>query len=597
MSKNNFFEVCKNLSTVGNASALNSLISYYLNANDKNTRMTARKALEKTPNKEGLLKILNNNIEKESDFENKSMLLYLGFRINRCKFLYSYLSFHVLHESDLKDVFIKHIIGNRTITPNPLSLNEKSILLNFIVENHVYDKILVDMLDHEQMTVMLNSLLSYAKNHGFSLNILKLFFIHEDYLEHIQDFVVDFIDKQGVTLDMLNILSKSNNYLERIQNTITIAFLNNVDDSYLYARYLDLTNEDNQKLILTINDLSKFYNSIKENKFLLKITNISYLNISLVLKVLRKEALSPTENRKIMEYICTKIELIDSPENEIIFFDFINDFFYYENEFVKEQLIVLHKKTRLYSDFVLNKLLFLHSNYAYREMINFMLTSEDRKTRYKYAVKLIMHFPEKYDSVIDYAKELDDKKLLVTMSEVKSRFNEKKTHQLPIMPIAPSNSTNNMKWKILDNDIIVSELLYEICLNIQATSLLVAVGFVFDSGLKLLQPLITSINVNNGIVELIIGSLQNYGHNMINQKMDKKTAITLNELINTNIAQIYTYNESFYHGKFYYIAGINKSYVLLGSSNISKTAYLNNKELDILFEFTKDSIEELSFLT
>ena len=53
----------------------------------------------------------------------------------------------------------------------------------------------------------------------------------------------------------------------------------------------------------------------------------------------------------------------------------------------------------------------------------------------------------------------------------------------------------------------------------------------------------------------------------------------------------------FYHGKFYYIANDNKAFVIIGSSNISKTAYLNNYELDRLFEIDCNNPEEQYFIT
>ena len=59
---------------------------------------------------------------------------------------------------------------------------------------------------------------------------------------------------------------------------------------------------------------------------------------------------------------------------------------------------------------------------------------------------------------------------------------------------------------------------------------------------------------------------------------------------------MYTYQNSFYHGKFYYIANDNKAFVIIGSSNISKTAYLNNYELDLLFEIDCNNPEEQDFI-
>ena len=44
------------------------------------------------------------------------------------------------------------------------------------------------------------------------------------------------------------------------------------------------------------------------------------------------------------------------------------------------------------------------------------------------------------------------------------------------------------------------------------------------------------------------------------------------------------------------MANDNKAFVIIGSSNISKTAYLNNYELDRLFEIDCNNPEEQYFI-
>ena len=66
--------------------------------------------------------------------------------------------------------------------------------------------------------------------------------------------------------------------------------------------------------------------------------------------------------------------------------------------------------------------------------------------------------------------------------------------------------------------------------------------------------------------------------------MDKITADYINILVKDGfIDVIFTSDETFYHGKYYYISNGEKSYVLMGSSNITKSAYTDNTELDVLF--------------
>lgn len=56
-------------------------------------------------------------------------------------------------------------------------------------------------------------------------------------------------------------------------------------------------------------------------------------------------------------------------------------------------------------------------------MISFMLTSGDRKERYKYAVKLMMAYPKNGSSIYAYAAELNDDRLMKTLDEVAEKFN------------------------------------------------------------------------------------------------------------------------------------------------------------------------------
>ena len=87
-------------------------------------------------------------------------------------------------------------------------------------------------------------------------------------------------------------------------------------------------------------------------------------------------------------------------------------------------------------------------------------------------------------------------------------------------------------------------------------------------------------------------------HNSISiaTKIDRNSVIALNNFRNEYPLTLYTYQNSFYHGKFYYIANDNKAFVIIGSSNISKTAYLNNYELDLLFEIDCNNPEEQDFI-
>lgn len=53
--------------------------------------------------------------------------------------------------------------------------------------------------------------------------------------------------------------------------------------------------------------------------------------------------------------------------------------------------------------------------------------------------------------------------------------------------------------------------------------------------------------------------------------------------------------EAFYHGKFYYLCNEDFAYIIIGSSNISKTAFRSNCELDILHKVKLGSSQDILF--
>lgn len=114
-----------------------------------------------------------------------------------------------------------------------------------------------------------------------------------------------------------------------------------------------------------------------------------------------------------------------------------------------------------------------------------------------------------------------------------------------------------------------------------------AVGFVYKSGLKILEEELKQISEKpNGNIEIIIGALQHFDAENPGSKIDRATVIKINEMIETLGIKVYTYQPSFYHGKYYYLQSANKAYVIVGSSNISSTAFNENYELDVIHTFT-----------
>lgn len=112
----------------------------------------------------------------------------------------------------------------------------------------------------------------------------------------------------------------------------------------------------------------------------------------------------------------------------------------------------------------------------------------------------------------------------------------------------------------------------------------IAVGFVFESGLKLLEKEFEKVaRTDKSDIEMIIGSLQHFDCKNPGSKIDRASVAKINTMIKNLGVKVYTYQPEFYHGKFYYLQGDNREYVIIGSSNISSTAFRKNYEMDIIY--------------
>ena len=113
-----------------------------------------------------------------------------------------------------------------------------------------------------------------------------------------------------------------------------------------------------------------------------------------------------------------------------------------------------------------------------------------------------------------------------------------------------------------------------------------AVGFVYESGLKIIENELKLIaQRDNSDIEMIIGALQHFDCKNPGTKIDRTTIEKINEMRDNLGIKFYTYQPSFYHGKYYYLQNGNRGYVIVGSSNISNTAFNKNYELDIIHTF------------
>ena len=151
------------------------------------------------------------------------------------------------------------------------------------------------------------------------------------------------------------------------------------------------------------------------------------------------------------------------------------------------------------------------------------------------------------------------------------------------------------KAKIImfDSNRLLSEQLYELVAPMTLRKAVFACGYCFKSGLSMLNKIISK-TVYDGIpVQFVVGSLQKYracvdGDGTITG-IDKSTAQLLNQYLDRDNIQLFTCENRFYHGKIYKFESDTETVICMGSSNISRSAYASNYELNIGFVLPNDS--------
>ena len=116
----------------------------------------------------------------------------------------------------------------------------------------------------------------------------------------------------------------------------------------------------------------------------------------------------------------------------------------------------------------------------------------------------------------------------------------------------------------------------------------IACGFVCASGIKMLRSEIDTLLADGMSVKILAGNLQDYFSDHPVTQMDLKTAQELNQLIRAG-AEVRTITDCFYHGKMYGLVCDDITFVIAGSTNVSRNAFRYNNELDNLFVY--DALE------
>ena len=134
----------------------------------------------------------------------------------------------------------------------------------------------------------------------------------------------------------------------------------------------------------------------------------------------------------------------------------------------------------------------------------------------------------------------------------------------------------------------ILDIIKAIFLSLNIKSICIATGYLFKSGINLLNNIISPIISSGGKIDLVVGSLQKYFDDIIIESMDYETAKYLKGLLNLGVISLSTYTQSFYHGKFYKFIGDNYTCIIIGSSNVSKSGLSCNSELNNIFIFKNE---------
>lgn len=140
------------------------------------------------------------------------------------------------------------------------------------------------------------------------------------------------------------------------------------------------------------------------------------------------------------------------------------------------------------------------------------------------------------------------------------------------------------KFIIFDSHRSVNDQFMELINDMPLTRIVIACGYCFSSGLELIKNIV-EIGLERDVnISFYIGSLQNYfeaGADNRITSIDKTTVYRLNKYLEKDCFQLYTCTDRFFHGKIYVFEGLEKTVICLGSSNISRSAYISNYELNI----------------
>lgn len=183
-----------------------------------------------------------------------------------------------------------------------------------------------------------------------------------------------------------------------------------------------------------------------------------------------------------------------------------------------------------------------------------------------------------------------------TTNVIDEYFNEKnklteQTEDINIEHIV-SETNCGMSLRILDSHKPINTQIQELASTINIQHAIFACGYVFSSGLYMLKDILNRTIQNDIPVEFYVGALQNFedsNEDNLITGIDKRTVNLLNCFLTNKNFSLFTCTDRFYHGKLYVFEGVDKTLICLGSSNISRAAFISNYELNIALTVDNNS--------
>lgn len=157
---------------------------------------------------------------------------------------------------------------------------------------------------------------------------------------------------------------------------------------------------------------------------------------------------------------------------------------------------------------------------------------------------------------------------------------------LSTIGILKTNLGDGVSVSVMDSQKPFHFQLKQFTSEIKIKKIVIACGYFFASGLSLLEDIVQPELTAGTPCEFYIGSLQNYAESSADNLItgiDKATVRLLNQHLSFQNFSLFTCSDRFFHGKIYLFEGEENSLVIVGSSNVSRAAFVSNYELNLAF--------------